>query len=330
MSIPPTVRRPIIPPTLAILVGILAVSTGSIFVRNAQEYAPSIVIAAYRLVLATLFLAPVALLRSNEELRSLRRPDLILAALSGFFLSLHFATWITSLQYTTVASSVVLVSTSPLWVALLSPLVLKEPLTRPIQIGMGLALAGTVIVGLSDTCAWTESGLACPSVSEVLRGEAFLGDLLALIGAWMAAGYLLIGRRLRVGITLLPYVFVVYGVAGGFLVAFMLAAGQSPFGYPPQAYLWFLLLALVPQLVGHSTFNWALGYLSAAYVSITLLGEPIGSAVLAYFLLQETPTGLKIIGAILILAGIYVASRSGSQAEIQPGHNQVGEALGRD
>jgi drug/metabolite transporter (DMT)-like permease len=327
---PPAERRPIVSPALAILVGILAVSTGSILVRNAQEYAPSIVIAAYRLVLATLFLAPVALLRSRGELRALRRPDLVLAALSGLFLSLHFATWITSLQYTTVASSVVLVSTSPLWVALLSPLVLKERLTRPIQVGMGLALAGTVIVGLSDACAWTGSGLACPAVNEILRGEAFLGDLLALAGAWMAAGYLLIGRRLRAGMSLTAYVFVVYGVAGLFLAAFMLAAGQSPFGYPPQAYVWFLLLALIPQLIGHSTFNWALGYLSAAYVSITLLGEPIGSAVLAYFLLQETPGGLKIIGAILILAGIYVASRSGTQADIQPEDSQVGEVLGRD
>lgn len=327
---PPADRRPIIPPTLAILVGILAVSTGSILVRNAQEYAPSIVIAAYRLVLATLFLAPLALLRSREELGALRRPDLLLAALSGFFLSLHFATWISSLEFTTVASSVVLVSTSPLWVALLSPLVLKEPLTRPILLGMGLALVGTLIVGLSDTCAWTGSGLACPSIHEIVRGEAFLGDLLALIGAWMAAGYLLIGRRLRVGMSLGTYVFIVYGVAALFLVAFVLAAGQSPFGYPPQAYFWFLMLALVPQLIGHSTFNWALGYLSAAYVSITLLGEPIGSAVLAYFLLQETPTGLKIFGAILILAGIYVASRSGTQAHTQPEISQAGEGLERD
>jgi len=324
---PSSERRPFVSPTLAILVGILAVSTGSILVRNAQVYAPSIVIAAYRLVLATLFIAPLALLRNRDELRSLSRPDFRLAALSGFFLSLHFATWITSLQYTTVASSVVLVSTAPLWVALLSPLALKETLTRPIQIGMGLTLVGTVIVGLSDTCIWTSSGLACPSFREIVRGEAFLGDLLALIGAWMAAGYIIIGRRLRLGISLVAYIFVVYGVAGLFLVVFMLGFGQSPVGYPPQAYVWFLLLALVPQLIGHSSFNWALGYLSAAYVSITLLGEPIGSAILAYFLLQETPAGLKIIGAILILAGIYVASRSerGVQSRFQGS-----EVLGRE
>lgn len=308
-------RRPAVPPLLAILVGILAVSTGSIFVRNAQEYAPSIVIAAYRLVLATVFLAPVAVIRRRDELRSLRGAELALAGLSGFFLSLHFAAWITSLQYTTVVSSVVLVSTAPLWVALLSPLTIREPLTRPILTGMGLAFVGTLVIGLSDTCSWTIAGLACPPFGEFIRGQAFLGDVLALVGAWMAAGYLLIGRRLRADITLVSYVFVVYSVAALFLVGYMLLAGQSPFGYPPQAYVWFLLLALVPQLIGHSTFNWALGYLSAAFVSITLLGEPIGSAILAYFLLQETPDGVKIIGAILILAGIYIASRSETRPE---------------
>jgi drug/metabolite transporter (DMT)-like permease len=125
----------------------------------------------------------------------------------------------------------------------------------------------------------------------------------------MAAGYLLIGRRLRGGISLVPYIFVVYGIAAIVLIGLMFASGQSAIGYPPQTYVWLILLALVPQLMGHSSFNWALGYLSAAFVSITLLGEPIGSAVLAYILLDETPTILKIIGAILILAGIFVASR---------------------
>jgi drug/metabolite transporter (DMT)-like permease len=102
----------------------------------------------------------------------------------------------------------------------------------------------------------------------------------------------------------------VYGMAAVVLVVIMLAAGESPFGYPPAAYFWMLLLALFPQLLGHSSFNWALGYLSAAFVSISLLGEPIGSTILAYFLLHETPAALELIGAILILLGIYLASLS--------------------
>src|SRR3989304_2576285 len=144
--------RPFVPPALAIVFGILAVSTGSIFVRYAQGYAPSLVIAAYRLVLATLILAPLALLRYRAGICRLQRAKLALASLSGFFLALPFATWLTSLEYTTVASSVVLVSTAPMWVALLSPLTIKEPLTRLILLGMGLALVGSVIIGLRARC----------------------------------------------------------------------------------------------------------------------------------------------------------------------------------
>jgi drug/metabolite transporter (DMT)-like permease len=303
---------PPIHPMIALFFGILAVSTASIFIRYAQSYAPSLVIAAYRLGLATLILAPVALLRHREELKGLTLRELSLGLLSGIFLALHFATWITSLEYTTVASSVVLVTTTPLWVALFAPFTIKEPLSRLVLAGMILALAGGTLVGLSDTCTWQGIGLACPPLADFVRGEAFYGDLLALAGAFMAAGYIVIGRSLRGKMSLIPYIFVVYGMAALVLVVVMFTAGQSPVGYPSPAYVWFILLALVPQLLGHSTFNWALRYLSAAYVAISLLGEPIGSTILAYFLLQETPTGLKIFGAILIMVGIYVASLSSS------------------
>jgi drug/metabolite transporter (DMT)-like permease len=299
-----------VPPLLAIAFGLLAVSTASIFIRYAQAEAPSLVIAAMRLSIATLVLAPLALARRRQELTSLRRRELSLALLSGLFLALHFATWISSLEYTSVASSVVLVSTTPLWVALLAPLTIKEPITRLVVAGMLLALLGGAIVGVSDACAWVDGGLICPALSTFVRGDAFLGDLLALVGALTAAGYLIIGRRLRVRLSLLSYITLVYGMAALALLVIMFAAGYQPLGYPPLTYLWFVLLALVPQLIGHTTFNWALGYLSAAYVSITLLAEPIGSTILAYLLLDETPTFVKGFGAILILIGIVIASRS--------------------
>ncbi len=252
-------QRPFLPPILVIMIGILAVSTGSIFVRYAQVYAPSIVIAAYRLGLATLFLAPITLFKHRAEMRATRGQDRMLAIGSGIFLAFHFATWISSLEFTTVVSSVVLVSTAPLWVALLSPITIKEPLTKTILVGMGMAFLGVIVVGVSDVCSLQDGGLLCPSFNEFVRGKAFIGDLLALAGAWMAAGYLLIGRRLRVGISLVPYIFVVYGIAATVLTILMLATGQSAFGYDPQAYLWLVLLALIPQIMGHSSFNWALG-----------------------------------------------------------------------
>jgi len=136
-----------------------------------------------------------------------------------------------------------------------------------------------------------------------------LGNFLALVGAWALAGYLIIGRKLRSGMSLVPYIFLVYGVAAVALLAAMLVAGQRPTGFSGMTYVWILLLALVPQLIGHSTFNWILRFVPATMVAITTLGEPVGSAVLAYFILQEIPASLTLFGGVLILAGIYVSSR---------------------
>ena len=292
----------------ALFIAILAVSTASIFIRFAQTDAPSLVIAALRLIFASLALAPVALTRYRTELGALTHRQLLLGLLSGLFLAIHFATWISSLEYTTVASSVVFVSTGPLWVALLSPFFLREPLTRPVMIGMSLALVGGIIIGLADACSWN-NGLACPSINQILQGRMLFGNFLALIGAWMVAGYLMIGRKLRAGISLVPYIFLVYGMAAVCLLIIVLVGRESLFGYHWLTYVWILLLALVPQLIGHSTYNWALAYLSAAFVAVMTLGEPIGSSILAYFILQEAPTITVIAGGVLILIGIYLSVR---------------------
>ncbi len=306
----PSTRTPPVSPLLVLLLGILSTSTASIFIRYAQASAPSLLIAMYRLALATLVLAPLAVWKYRAELKALGLRQLALGLLSGIFLAAHFAAWITSLQYTSVASSVVLVSTAPLWIALLSPFTIKEPISLPVWAGMGMTLVGSVLIGVSDSCSWNGIRLACSPGADLIRDSAFLGDLLALAGAWFGAAYLLIGRRLRSSMSLISYIFVVYGIAAAILLVAVLGARQRLSGYPAVTYVWLVLLALVPQLLGHSSFNWALRYLTAVYVSITQLGEPIGSALLAYFLLGETPTVLMIIGAILILVGIYTASQS--------------------
>lgn len=303
-------NKPRFHPLIVMIVGIMAVSTSSIFIRYAQQDAPSIVVAAGRLTFASLLLAPVALTRYRGELRSLSRRQVGLTMVAGAVLAIHFVTWITSLEYTTVASSVVLVTTNPLWVALLSPLFLKERITPMILLGIALALTGGVVVGLSDACTLDAAGLACPPAATFFSGRAFIGDALALLGAFAAAAYLMIGRGVRGGISLISYTFLVNGAAAVVLLILLVVSGNSLLGYPPRLFFWLLMLALVPQLLGHSTFNWALKYLSAAYVSVSFLGEPIGTVILAYFLLAEIPSGIKIIGAILILTGIAVASRS--------------------
>jgi drug/metabolite transporter (DMT)-like permease len=293
---------------LGLMVAILASSTAAIFIRFAQaEEVPSIVIAAARLTIASLLLAPVVLTSHRSELGALTYRGWLLALLSGIFLALHFAFWITSLEYTSVASSVVLVSTTPLWVAILSPFVLHERVSLLALLGLLIALAGGTIIGLTDSCTF-DGSLVCPSSRSFFSGDAFLGDLLALAGAWMAAGYLLVGRKLRTNISLLAYIFIVYGMAALVLIGIMLGMGQNPFHWPPLAYLWFILLALIPQLFGHSTFNWVLKYLSASLVSVALLGEPIGSTILAYIFFQETPGWIKIFGAVMILAGILLSA----------------------
>jgi drug/metabolite transporter (DMT)-like permease len=293
---------------VALITAVLAVSTASVFIRFAQADAPSLVIAALRLTFATLMLAPIAITRHRTELLSLTRADLILGLVSGLFLAVHFGTWISSLEFTTVASSVVFVSTGPLWVALLSPTFLNERLMRAAILGLALAFIGGAIVGLSDACTWND-GLQCPDLNRIMQGRALWGNFLALLGAWAVSGYLIIGRKLRAKVSLIPYIFVVYGMAAIGLVAAMFISGESPLGYPAQAYFWIFLLAAFPQLIGHSTYNWALRYIPASLVAVTTLVEPIGSAILAFFILRETPSYGVLFGGAFILSGIYLASR---------------------
>lgn len=292
----------------AIGIAILAVSTASIFIRFAQDDGmPSLVIAALRLTFATAILTPLALTQHRDEIKRFTPTEILLGIFSGIFLAVHFATWISSLEYTSVASSVVFVTTGPLWVALLSPMLLKEHLAQTALIGLAMSIVGGAIIGLSDACVW-DGGLTCPDLVNILQGRAMWGNFLALAGAWAVTGYLIIGRKLRAGVSLVPYIFLVYGMAAIVLIIIMFASGNSPFGFEAKTYGWVFLLALLPQLVGHSTYNWALKYLSAALVAVTTLGEPIGSAILAFFILKETPAITTIIGGLFILTGIYLAS----------------------
>jgi drug/metabolite transporter (DMT)-like permease len=298
----------------ALLTAILAVSTSSIFVRFAQTDAPSLVIAALRLACAALLLAPIAWTRHREELVGLTRQEVILGVISGIFLAAHFGTWISSLEYTTVASSVVFVSTGPLWVALLSPALLNERLRRAAILGLVVAILGGVIIGLADACWWS-NGLTCPQLREMMEGRAARGNFLALVGAWTVSGYLIIGRKLRAKMSLIPYIFLVYGMCAIALLVSMFLAGQSPLGYPPRTYGWIFLLAAFPQLIGHSTYNWVLRYLPATLVAVVTLVEPIASAILAYFVLRESPSAGVLLGGLLILIGIYLAS---SRSRVAP------------
>ncbi len=287
------VRAPV-PPRLVLLVGVTASSTASTFVRLAQADLPSLAVAAWRLTLASFILLPIAVLTGRAELRSLTRREWGLALASGVLLALHFATWISSLAYTSVAASMVLVSTSPLFVGLISHLLLKQPLSRRLLLGIGVAFAGSIVIGVDDLGAGP---------------QPFVGDLLALAGGVTVAGYFLIGQRLRRRLSLVGYVFPVYGTAAVALMLTALVSGAQLTGYPPGVWRWLALLALVPQIVGHSSLNWALHHLPATYVSLTVLAEPIASTLLAWWILREAPTPAGVVGGALILVGLAVAGR---------------------
>jgi drug/metabolite transporter (DMT)-like permease len=277
---------------LILLVGVLATSASAILVRYAQDDTPSLVIAAGRLSTATLLLLPLAW-RRMPELRRLPTDSRKLALLSGLTLGLHFAGYISALRYTSIAAATVLATSTPVWVGLAAPLFLGERLTRPLVAGLILALAGGALIAL-------ESGIA---------GNQLLGNALAVGSALTGAVYLLIGRNLRPRLSLVTYTSLVYGTAAVTLVLLASLAGHSLVGYSPRVYLLFLLMALFPQLVGHSSYNYALAYLPAAYVAIVVIGEPVGASLLGWLLFQEVPGIWTLAGGLLVLTGILTATR---------------------
>ncbi len=291
-------------PFLVLSGGILMAATSSIMIRFAQGLGmPSLTIAAGRLGLAALILLPLALLFSRRTLHALCRRDLLLALASGAFLAVHFAAWISSLAYTSVASSVALVGTNPLWVGLAAALLLRERLPATAWWGILATIGGTALIAYSDGVGGGPN--------------ATLGNGLALLGAIAGSGYFLIGRGLRQRMATLPYIFLVYTTAAVVLLVLAAAGslrtgrGANPFaGYPPLAYLLLLGLALGPQLLGHTSFNWALRFLPATVVAVVILGEPIGSAALALLFFGEWFRPLQLLGFVVLLAGIVVTARA--------------------
>jgi drug/metabolite transporter (DMT)-like permease len=215
-----TGTTPRFPPIIVLFFGVVGISSGSILVRFAQgQDMPSLVIAAWRLTMASAVLLPLALTRRGPELKQMSGMAWGLAILSGFMLALHFASWISSLAYTSVASSTVLVTTSPLWVGLTAPFLLGEQLSRPLKIGIALAMLGSVLIGVADVVAVVDGRFHFSLTQFTNQPNPLLGNSLALIGAVAASAYLIIGRRLRLGMSLLSYTAVVYSTAAFFFRA---------------------------------------------------------------------------------------------------------------
>jgi len=289
---------------IVLFVGIVSISFASIFIKFCDDV-PALMIATYRLTVASVILVAIFKMRGHS-LRHVHRDDVLLSLAGGVFLYLHFITWITSLKYTSVASSVVLVTTNPIFVGIFSYLILKERQPAELVIGIVLSFLGSALIALAD------SGL---SGLTIAGNEALAGDGLALAGAVMASGYLIVGSKVRERLDLVTYVTIVYTISAVLALATSVVLGVSFVSYKPTSYIFMVLLAIVPQLIGHTSFNWALKHLKTSMIAVTILGEPVGATILAYMFFQEGPGTLQFVGIALIFAAVIVASRKGTRAQ---------------
>jgi len=290
----PSTDKPFISPYLALFLGVVAVSTSAIFVKLASAPAP--VIAAYRLIFSALLTLPFLLWNRGvlTEIRQFSQKEWLLSTLSGAFLASHFLLWFESLRYTSVASSTVLVTLQPLFSFIGGYFLFGEKL-RPLALSGGLlAIAGSFVIGWGDFR---------------IGGMALWGDILALLGAVTVTAYWLIGQYIRQRVSSFAYTLVVYTITSLLLLAYNLGLGYPLTGYPSTDWLWFFCLALFPTLLGHSIFNWIIKWLNTTTISMGILGEPVGTAILAYFILGEGVTLPQWVGGLIILFGIYLFIR---------------------
>lgn len=284
---------------LLLVLGVVAVSFSAPLIRLAD--APPLAVAFYRNVFAAAVLLPLGLVRHPQEFRSLGGRQAGMLVLSGAFLAIHFAAWIPSVTLTTVAASTVLVTSQSVWAAAGARLIYRERLPAVAAAGIAVALAGAVLVSGADFA---------------VSARAFAGDLLALLGAVTAAGYLLIGRRQRQRLSLLTYTGVVYGTCSALLLVAILVSGTPLSGFEPTVWLLFALMAVGPQILGHTVFNYLLRDLDATVIAVAVMGEPVGASLLALALFGEVPPLLAVLGGLLVLAGIYVAVTAHARADV--------------
>jgi drug/metabolite transporter (DMT)-like permease len=291
---------------IALAIGIIVIAAASILIRMAQaSEVPSLVIAAVRLGISATILSVIVAFKHQSFPQGVTRKQAALAVISGACLALHFATWIQSLEYTSVASSAALVTTNPLWVGIVAWLLFGEKLNRWRVMGMFMTIVGSLAIALSDS--QTQQG-----------SNPMLGNALAIIGAMSGSAYFLVGRGLRNQLPLLHYVWMTYGSSAIVLLIAALSTGYTALDYPTEVWLVLLGLAVGPQLIGHTTINFAMRHFSALLVTIAILGEPVGSAILAFVLFNEAVAPLQLVGFIGLLIGIAITAVGETKQHNEP------------
>ncbi|RLD21010.1 MAG: EamA/RhaT family transporter [Caldiserica bacterium] len=277
-----------------IFIGMVSVGLAAIFIRLCN--ASPLVIATYRMGLSAIFIAPLFFILERDKLKCLDfKKDVLPFVLLGGLLAAHFVLWISSLSYTTVLASTVLVTTNPIFVAGFSFILFRESTKKGTIIGIIIAFVGGMIIAFS---------------AKNIGLSINYGNFLALMGAIAVSFYLIIGKKARKKFNLITYIFFVYSFAAAILIIISILTRQNLFYYPKETYFYFFLLAFIPQIIGHTAFNWALKYFSAPFVAVTILGEPVFATFFALIILHETPIFIEFIGGALILLGVYLSTRS--------------------
>ncbi|MBY0096868.1 DMT family transporter [Mesobacillus maritimus] len=274
-------------PYLVLAIGIIAVSTSAIFVKISS--APAGVIAFYRLFFSVLLMLPIFIFKYRAELKLISKRDWGLSAVAGFFLAFHFILWFESLNYTSVASSTVLVTLQPIFAFVGTYFFFKERLSLKAIFAGLIAVIGSVIISWGDF---------------KISGSALFGDILALAACALITFYLLFGQTVRKRVSLITYTFIVYVMSTFVLFLYVMVTGEHLFPYPKNDWLFFLLLAIIPTLLGHTLLNWAVKWVSTSMISVAILFEPVGATVLAYNVIGETINPSQVIGGLVVLLGI--------------------------
>lgn len=273
---------------LAIFFSILCMSTSSIIIRFCT--APALIISLYR-VLFTMGIAGVLGSTAPTGIRELSRRDFYYIVGSGIFLALHLGCWITSLSYTSISSSVLFTNLQVIFVLVFSAILLQEKVNRWVTGGILTALVGSLLIVQGD-----------------LQSGKFWGDMLALLSGLFVAAYFIIGRRVRARVDVWTYTSLTAGAAAAVLLVGCKGWGYSLTGYPRLDWLLFLLQAVLPGIVGHASLNWALKYVKAPIVSVSVLGESVGASLLAFLIFHEALAWYQMLGGLFILSGIYIAA----------------------
>lgn len=283
-------EKPPLHPYIPIIIGVISISLSAILVKLANADAG--VIAFYRMLFSVLIMSPVFLWKYMHEIKLLTKRDWFFSSIAGIFLAFHFILWFESLHYTSVASSTVLVTLQPLFAFIGTYLLFKEHLPLKTIISGLIAIVGSILISWGDF---------------KVSGTALYGDILALIACALVTGYLLFGQDVRQRISLITYTMVVYTSSTLCLFFYVLIKGESFGPYPLIDWVWFLLLAIIPNLLGHTLFNWALKWVSTNVISVAVLFEPIGAAILAFFIFEEHLISTQILGGIIVVIGILLS-----------------------